>query len=802
MKQFHRTPIARSVSAVLAGSALATVVIVPAHAQQDGESVAPLEEIVVTAQKREQSLQDVPVSVQVLGNQQLEQLNLQNFADYIEFLPTVSYISARPGVAQVYMRGISSGGDGVHSGSMPSVGVYLDEQPITTINEVLDLHMYDIARIETLAGPQGTFFGASSQAGTMRIITNKPVIGEFEGGVDLGVNSVTDGDVGYSMEGFANVPIGERMAIRLVGWHIESPGYIDNVNRTITMEGAGVVKNNSALVEEDFNDATTSGARALLKIDLNDNWTLTPGLIYQEQETNGVFTHDPEDIGDLKAARFVDEKYEDAWYQASLTLEGQIGGMDLVYAGAFFDRNRDAVDDYIHYAQYLDNYAEWYYQTYYYTGGCYHLDAQYECTDPTQYIVSDENFSKQTHELRLLSPQDSRFRWMVGAFLQRQEHNFDLRWVVPGMDPDFGPTRTWPLGTVVPGTNTVWQTKQDRVDRDQAIFGEMSFDFSDKLTGILGYRYYDFENSLAGFTGGLDACLDDDGQPQYPCYDVAPNVNDVSKGDGDSLKLSVQWNLSENAMTYATYSEGFRPGGVNRATVATLPKYDPDYVDNYEIGWKTTLAGGRVRFNGAAYLLDWNNFQFAFLDFDVSPLTIIQNVGQAETKGMEFDLTFAATDAMTVSLSASYNDAKLKSPYWQDDDDRLAGAPPDAPIGTQMPFVPELQWTAIGRYEFSDANASYPGYLQAALSYTADSWSNLNVALREKQASYTIVNLAAGVMINDWSVDLFLDNALDERAEIVRYSAYYDDPFDAIFQDSDIAVNRPQTVGLRIARRF
>jgi len=396
---------------VLAGSALATVIVVPAQAQQDGESVAPLEEIVVTAQKREQSLQDVPVSVQVLGNEQLEQLNLQNFADYIEFLPTVSYISARPGVAQVYMRGISSGGDGNHSASLPSVGVYLDEQPITTINEVLDLHMYDIARIETLAGPQGTFFGASSQSGTMRIITNKPVIGEFQGGFDLGVNSVSEGEMGYSLEGYANLPINDRMAIRLVGWHIQSGGYIDNVNRQITMHGVGVTRDNAALVEEDFNDATTTGARALLKIDLNDNWTLTPGLVYQQQDTNGVFTHDPEDIGDLQEARFVDEFYDDSWYQASLTLEGKIGDLDLVYAGAFFDRDRDSLDDYIHYAQYWDNY-------YGYTGGCYHYDSLDNCTDPTQYITSDENFNKQSHEIRLLSSQESRFRWMVGAFVQ------------------------------------------------------------------------------------------------------------------------------------------------------------------------------------------------------------------------------------------------------------------------------------------------------------------------------------------------------------------------------------------------
>lgn len=793
MNQFRRKPLAAAVSAALTGSALATVAMSPAaHAQ--GAPV--LEEITVTAQKREENLQDVPVSVQVLGNQQLEQLNLNNFADYIEFLPTVSFQSQRPGVSQVYMRGISSGGDGVHSGSMPSVGVYLDEQPVTTINRVLDVHIYDVARIETLAGPQGTYFGASSQAGTLRIITNKPNIDEFEAGFDVGGSSVKDGDIGYTLEGFVNIPINDRMAARLVGWHVEEPGYIDNVLTSVTMEGVGETTTNAALVEDDFNESTKTGARALLKIDLNDNWTLTPGIMAQEQDTSGVFTHDPEDLGDLKAGRFFEESYDYSWYQASLTLEGSIGDMDFVYAGAYLDLDQDSVDDYTHYAQYLDNYYGYY-------GYCYHYDSTtLNCTNPQQRILSDETFDKQSHELRLQSSQENRFRWMVGLFAQRQEHDFDLRWDVPDMDPDFNPARlaSWPYGTVVLGTNTVWQTKQVRVDRDKAAFTELEFDFTDQLTGVIGYRYFDFENSLFGYTGGLNRCLDAAGMPQYPCFDVAPNVNDVSKGNGDTVKLSVDYRFTDDVMVYATYSEGFRPGGVNRAVTATLPKYDPDFVDNYEIGWKTTLLDSRFRLNGAVYFLEWNNFQFSFLDFDVSPLTIIQNIGQAETTGLEFDAVFAATDELTLNLSASFNDAELKEPYWRNDADRINGDPPRAPTGTEMPFVPRVQSTGIVRYDNDDSR--WPWYLQGAVSYTGDSWSNLEIALREKQSAYTLVNLAAGLRVNEWNVDLFLDNVTDERAEIVRYGVGYFDPFDAITQDSDILVNRPRTIGVRFGRKF
>lgn len=791
MHTHHRTPLARAVSAALAAPALAGFAISPAFAQQ----VAPLEEIIVTAQKREENLQDVAVSVQVLGNQQIEQLNLNNFADYIEFLPTVSWISERPGVAQVYMRGIASGGDGVHSGSMPSVGVYLDEQPITTINRILDVHVYDIARIETLAGPQGTYFGASSQAGTLRIITNKPDLDGFESAFDVGLSSVENGDVGYTVEGFTNLPINDRMALRMVGWYIEQPGYIDNVARTVTLEGVGVTNDNAAIVEKDFNDASTVGGRALLRIDLNENWTVTPGLMAQEQDTNGVFTHDPEDVGDLKTARFFAEEYDYSWYQASLTVDGQIGDLDLIYAGAYLDMDQDSIDDYTHYAQYLDNYYGYY-------GGCYHYDSTtLNCTDPTQRILSDETFSKYSHEVRLQSSQDERFRWIVGLFAQRQTHDFDLRWDVPDMDPDFDPIRlnSWPYGTVVPGTNTVWQTKQVRIDRDRAAFGEVSFDFTERLTGTFGYRYFEYENSLYGFNGGLNRCLDDNDQPQYPCFD-ARNVDDVAEGDGDTIKLSLNYRFTDDIMGYATYSEGFRPGGVNRAAVPGFGRYMPDFVDNYELGWKTTLLDGRLRFNGAAYYLEWNNFQFSFLDFSVSPLTIIQNIGQAETLGAEFDLVFAATDSLTLSLSASYNDAELKEPYWRTSDERDAGDPPRAPEGTEMPFVPKVQGSAIARYELDGFR--WPGYLQAAVAYTGDSWNNLEVDLRDKQDAYTIVNLAAGVTVSDWAVDLFLDNVTDERAQIIRYNANYFDPFDAIIQDTRTLVNRPRTIGLRIGRRF
>ena len=188
----------------------------PAFAQEADDASAG-DEIIVTAQKREENLQTVPISIQALGTKKLDQLGIANFNDFTKQLPSVSFQTTQPGSTTVYMRGVASGGDGNHSGSLPSVGVYLDEQPVTTIGGTLDVHVYDIARIESLAGPQGTLYGASSQAGTIRIITNKPSTSGFEGRADAEINTVKDGGVGGKIEGMVNAPLSDSAALRLVG---------------------------------------------------------------------------------------------------------------------------------------------------------------------------------------------------------------------------------------------------------------------------------------------------------------------------------------------------------------------------------------------------------------------------------------------------------------------------------------------------------------------------------------------------------------------------------------------------------
>jgi iron complex outermembrane recepter protein len=358
-----------------------------------------LEEIVVTAQKRDESLQKVPISVQAIGAQKLQDLRINNADDYIKFLPSISVQKSGPGFAPVYIRGIASGENNNHSASLPSVGTYLDEQPITTIQGALDVYLYDIARIEALAGPQGTLYGASSQSGTIKIITNKPELNKFKAGYDLELNKVGKGGAGFSAAGFANVPVSDNMAVRLVAWYDRDGGYIDNVPGSITFPTSGATITNARLVKNDYNKVDTYGARAALKIDLNDSWTVTPQVMAQEQKANGGFVYDP-GLGDLKIRRFYPESSKDRWLQAALTVEGKLGNFNLTYAGSYLTRNDETAQDYSDYS--------FFYDSAFGSGAYITDDAGNPLANPSQFIRGKDGYAKMSHELRLASPAENR----------------------------------------------------------------------------------------------------------------------------------------------------------------------------------------------------------------------------------------------------------------------------------------------------------------------------------------------------------------------------------------------------------
>ncbi len=448
-------------------------------------------------------MQTVPISIQAIGTERLEQLQVKDFNDYVKFLPSVSYTSLGPGFSLPYFRGVASGENNNHSGPSPSVGMYLDEQPITTIQGALDIHMYDIARVEALAGPQGTLYGASSQAGTIRIITNKPDPTGFAAGYGLEGNFVNEGGAGYLAEGFVNLPISANAAVRLVGWVRHDAGYIDNVagERTYQSTGACITNVQSPSAgcvstpqrpESDSNDVDTYGARAALRIELNDNWSITPQLMGQNQEVNGNFAYDPA-VGDLELTHFFPDISKDKWWQAALTVEGKIGNFDLVYAGAYLKRD-DIVD-----ADYSD-------YTFFYDECCSYVSAYWNDSvgdplpDPSQFIHGTDGYKRQSHELRLSSPTDNRFRFVAGLFYQDQEHEIFQNYKINGIGGYVSGGEFLPLA-IPEWPDTFWLTNQLRKDSDSAVFGEISFDFTEKLSGTAGIRYFETENSIRGFFG-------------------------------------------------------------------------------------------------------------------------------------------------------------------------------------------------------------------------------------------------------------------------------------------------------------
>ena len=823
----------RAAAALLASTALALPGIAAAQDTSSGEPAGTeaktevdddSQEIIVTAQRRAENLQDVPIAITAITTKTLDDNQVDSFDDYAKMVPSLSYKSSGPGSANVYFRGVASGENANHSASLPSVGTYLDEQPITTITGALDLHVFDIARVEALAGPQGTLYGASSQAGTVRLITNKPDLGATYGQVNLELNKVAHGDFGYTGEGFVNMPVASNMAARVVGWYRRDGGYIDNVEGTrtypimqpvfdengdfvelIDLPGDEITIN--SLAEDDYNDVYTYGARAALRIELNDSWTLTPQIMGQRQKAYGSFAEES-GLGELETMQFRPEKTDDKWWQAALTVEGKLGNFDVTYAGAYMKRQVDGAFDYSDYSYFYDVLAG--YAVYWY-------DNDGNQIEPTQYIESDDRFTKQSHEIRFTSPADRPIRLVGGLFYQRQQHNIEQNYIIDNLSDDLA----------VPGTeDNIWLTDQIRVDRDYAIFGELSYDVTPQLTLTGGGRWYRFKNSLEGFFG-FASTLDDipggySGNADYNCDLFGPptvggpcnNVDKVKKGSGFLHRLNATYKLGEDSLVYATWSKGYRPGGVNRR--GSRPPYDADFITNYELGAKIGLGRG-AHFNMAAYQLNWTDIQLSFLG--ANGLTEVQNAGDARIRGIEADLLLRPAPGLTLSTGAAYNNAKIRNDYCLFNNDEFDCTIPGptggdnallAPKGTRLPLTASFKANARARYEWQVGN-EMEAHVQTSLTYEGRRRRDLRDvehSIYGNMKAYTLVDAAAGVERGPWNVELYMKNVFDVRGQITKgiqcVEVVCGDPDGLTPGGGKIytAVTRPRTIGLRVGRKF
>ena len=732
---------------------------------------------------------------------------MKSFDDYTKYLPSVSTTTGStgiPGNTSVAFRGIATDGGLYLSGTLPTVGTYLDEQPITTITGAPDIHIYDIARIEALAGPQGTLYGASSEAGTLRIITNKPDAHKASGSYNLEFNQIVNGGPGGIVEGYYNLPIvPDRVALRVVGWYDHTGGYISNVLHTRTFPSSGIVESNAGLLENNANTTDTYGARAQLGIDLNDNWTILPSVIAQRQDHHGSFRADST-LGDLQVGHYYPEGGRDEWYQAGLTITGKIANFDITYAGDYLNRSAMSNNDYSDYGYFYDLVDG---------SGAYVKNNAGQLINPAQLNVNYDGYHKVSQEFRVASPQIGRLRFVVGAFYQRQYQKEENDYLTTGFADRLS----------VPGRpGQVWLTKEERIDRDYAAFGQADFNVTDKLTITGGIRGYRFDNSLVGFYGvnttffgtGVRQCLGPKTGPYglgvaivpgTPCTNLGVLNADgtispsASKDDGVTWKANATYKFNPDHLVYFTASTGFRPGGVNRVGMAA--PFGADHLTNYELGSKNNFLDRRATLNLTVFREDWDNVQVTYQAPGGSGVALITNAGGARAQGVEGDVSFQATSHLNISGAATYVDAKLTTPLY------VGGSTPSAPAGQPLPLTPKFKGNLVGRYNFDFMGLD--SHVQLAGVYVGQRNPVIvtrDVAKTGVLPSYFTLDAAVGVTKGATSLELFAKNLTNERGQLSRSAECNinvcgpssKDPTGEIYE----VFIQPVTVGIRLGQAF
>ena len=802
--------------------------IISVLATTGASAATEIEEVVVTATKRASSTQDIPVAVQAVTEDTLEDLAIGNFEDYIRYLPNVTAGGRGPGQNTAYIRGMAiepitvllSGAQG----TAPNVAMYLDEQPVTAPARNLDLYATDVQRVEVLPGPQGTLFGASSQAGTIRLITNKPEFDGFDIGVDLSVSTTEYGEESETVETFINIPVNDRIALRAAMYSAEEGGYIDNVPGTFTtnpavnpasLAGTAVkydTAHNTALVEEDFNDAKYRGGRFSARGMINEDWDILLQHTEQELRADGVFDYDPE-VGDLQATRFFPDSLDDEFGLTAWTLTGRLGALDVVYTGGYLDREIEQSVDYTGYNNsggYIAYYTCTYSNPAYITNYGLDPDAGYvtpggrECRDPVKGAVIYQTHERNTHEVRISTPQDKKVRVTAGFFyddfqLETQDDYHYAAIQSLGFVPNLPVSTAAKVNPNDRGPNVAFFNDIRRMEEQMAFFGEVSYDFTDNLELIVGLRYYDMEIDFEGSSNFGDGIFQ--GSPatngvvnkdRGRDYDISGgHTTEPLELDDVIVKFTANYKFNDDVLFYGTYSEGFRPGGWNRgggiparnpAYPTVSATYESDDVQNYELGWKMTLMDGAMRFNGSAYYVDWTDMQVTRFDpQNVSILTFVENAADASIQGVEGDIIYKPSENLTLFGGFSFNDTELKAVFGQ--------AVELAPVGSELPLTPNHQFSLRARYDWFLDNG-WNTYAMGAIQHASTSYSSVVAAKRVGQDNYTQMDASIGATKESWKVELFAENMTNERAEL-----FINDQDDTM----RIATNRPFTLSLRVS---
>ena len=859
--QPNRTAISLAVAAALVGAG-------NAHAQQAKRQI---EEVTVTATKVEESLQDVPIAVSALSGEALEELGITNFSDYVMQLPGVTAGGSGPGQNTIYIRGVASTTPNLTTagvaGLAPNVAFYLDEQPLAQPGRNLDVYAADLQRIEVLSGPQGTLFGGSSQAGNVRLITNKPDLGDTYGSIRVGAATITDGDTSGNIEVMFNLPVSDTFGLRGVFYTDTKGGWIDNVAGTrdasqsarfrpegavrangvpVSADRAGFQStadlsgvtflnaDNSALVEKDINKTTYTGGRISARWEVSDKLRLEFAHTQQDLESDGVFFSDPT-VGDLAVERFSPDSIEDKFGNTSWTAEAFFGELEVLYTGAFTDRETDQIVDYTDYlfvGQYLPYYICDYYVTYTSFSPTGIPDGT--CQPPNLFVASSTDVEVISHEIRFTTDQAKSFRVTAGAFYQDLELKELNDFTYPGsvnaasyvddgqggrvlgFGPNYPLTNTEVTG-IPPGSNAspgyfsdpgpfpagvIFRNDVLRTDKQLGIFGEATYDFTEQFALTFGVRYYDIEvdfegsanSSFFNFGQSTDAQAFGTNISAQFAPDNTVGAPDKAATDGTIFKLTGSWQPNNDHMYYLTVSEGFRPGLLNRpggsqnsAGTFTVPyALDTDDVTNYEFGAKSTYFDGSFQLNAALFFVDIENLQTTIFDPSITNLFFSDNAANAEVTGLEGDFIWlpAFSDRLTVSGAFSILNTEITDVLTPTNDVRK---------GDELAFAPEFQGTLRARYEWDFGTTGMLAHVMPSVSWSSEAFSDIITINRDKMDSWVRASISAGVSKNSWGAELYINNLTDERAEVAR---------NFVFDRTTVTYVQPLTVGVRANFNF
>jgi outer membrane receptor protein involved in Fe transport len=853
---------------LLSGVALSVVLASAATAQTPPASPSPVasapprksdqvEAVIVTAQRRVQNLQDVPVTIQVLSGSTLKKLNIENFDDMVAQLPNVTAAGIGPGQENIYIRGLSLGTGGSQEsgviGSFPNVAVYLDDQSAQVPGRNLDVYAIDLQQVEVLEGPQGTLFGSGAEAGVLRYITNKPNLDKFGGNIDIGGAGTVHGAASGNIDGTINIPIiKDQLAVRLTAYDDKRGGYIDNVPGTFVRQStdigihyAGYTNNipgppnatnsvnNFKSAKNNINPVTYEGFRAELEWKFSDDWNALLTESAQRMDAQGVFYEEPYTSGshpiklpDLSVQTFEPSYNEDQFENTALTINGRVGFLKLVYDGAYLIRHVTQQQDYT-------NYARGVYGDYY---QCQPANpakgTPAKCYSPAATWNDHEQDSHLSQEFRVSTPDNWRLRALGGFYYEdfevAEQTNFDYLTDTGNFTPVGPPPGTDVSDPNIRSPHTGFFTDAKRGYTQYAIFGSADFDIIPKvLTATFGTRWYDFYDFEKGFVASSFYCSAAAYSGPAPCIGAADHnltQNHLqTKAYGFKNRANLTYKITPDLMLYYTYSEGYRPPGFNRQAPKDREngeegdvEYNSDSLTNNEIGYKAALFDHRLILDGAFYYEQWSKTQAELFAPGVfGNLAFTVNGPDFRVLGSEIQATGRPMDDMTLNLNVAVNDSKqLNAPgIAAANGGVLPGSQTVfAPAGGTLGLAPAFKLGFRARYEWDEL--PYAPYIQFVLSHSSHERSNIGGILRSPgpdaqsilisnyvngqltafyQEPITRLDLSAGFSFGNWAANVYCDNITNERGQQFITGTQFVE---------SIVVDRPLTAGVKLSYKF